>query len=290
MQINVNDIALPLGTILNGRYKVNQIYYWGYLNILYQCNDMTTGNTVMVKEFCPYALCNRDLDGKTILCKGYEYESTYHSVYQSFIRECDIIKDLCSRNSEYIYNIVKYLDDFTENNTRYFVTDMAAGYSLDEIIEKKIPFNKMKVMSKMTGTIEFLHQCNILHLDIKPSNVIVTENGDVVLIDFGNAMYIGRNQKENIFVSKGFSAPELYHQGKISTQTDIYSLGALFYYLLSGSAPPAADKRLEGEPIIELSRMVTIAYPIEDCIMRALQLNPEKRFRNLSLLEKILRY
>jgi serine/threonine protein kinase len=286
MKKNINDIALPIGTILNNRYVIEQIYYWGYLNILYRCRDMTIEDEVMVKEFCPYALCYRDIDGKSITCKGNQYINDYRSAYQSFEYECNVVKVL---NAKDIKNIVKYRDDFTENETKYYVTDMIDGFPLDDIVEKKTPFNKVKIMRSLIHTIKSIHLGDILHLDIKPSNIIINSKDEAVLIDFGNACNMNEKQKENIFVSKGFSAPEIYYKGKIGIETDIYSLGALLYYIMSSTVPPAADKRMEGEKILELSRMTTIAYPLEDCIMRALQLESGKRFKNLALFEKIIR-
>lgn len=286
MKKSIDDIALPIGTVLKNRYLIEQIYYWGHLNILYKCKDMDIGDEVMVKEFCPYALCNRDIDGKNISCKGNQYMNDYKSAYQSFDNECNIVKKLSVKD---INSIVRYRDDFTENKTKYYLTDMIDGFPLDDIIERKLPFNKIKTMRCLIKTIKSIHSYNILHLDIKPSNVIINSKEEAVLIDFGNACNIDKAQKENIFVSKGFSAPEIYYKGAIGIETDIYSLGALLYYIMSATVPPAADKRMEGEKILELSRITTIAYPLEDCIMRALHLESSKRFNKISLFEKILR-
>ena len=73
MEIDVYDIALENGSKLKDRYLIEQVYYWGHTSILYLATDTLTKERVAVKEFCPYFYANRDMDGKTVICKGKRY-------------------------------------------------------------------------------------------------------------------------------------------------------------------------------------------------------------------------
>lgn len=285
---NVHDIALYEGTVLSQRYELKQVYYWGHVNLLYLAYDMALQQEVMIKEFYPHAFCNRTLDKSTVQCKAPCYQSAYETACLAFEKECSIVKELTTLMQSFDVGILKYVDDFKENGTMYFVTKKVNGMTLDEVMIRHQAYPVYRAMKSLTATVSYLHAHGILHLDIKPSNAILMPDGQCVLIDFGTACY----QNETVrtpFVSKGFSAPELYQGWEVGTKTDIYSLGALFYYMLSGTAPVAADQRLQGEQLYPLSRMVTVPFVVEDCIERCLVLDQKKRFSNLSLLEKVLR-
>ena len=92
--IDVSDIALPSGTLLHQRYQIDTIYYWGQTGIVYLSTDQTNGKVVVIKEYCPYYLANRDLDRKTVICKGKGYKKSYLQARDAFAKECKIVQKL----------------------------------------------------------------------------------------------------------------------------------------------------------------------------------------------------
>ncbi len=288
MEMDVYDIALQNGSKLNNRYLIHQVYYWGHAGILYTATDCNTQETVTVKEFCPYFYANRDMDGKTVICKGKRYEKTFDSAYKAFEQECEIVKKLLELKETKEGRILKYKDDFLENNTIYLVTEFIQGISLDEMIDREINFPLKESMHTLIKTVRAIHKKGIFHRDIKPSNIIFREDGGIVLIDFGSACYKKNQDLQVSFVSRGFSAPELYTREISSAVTDTYSIGALLYYLLTGVQMTAADDRIRGEKVQPMEELVEVSAMMRFIVSRAVQLEKRKRWKSLWLLEKLL--
>lgn len=282
----VEDIALETGTILYNRYILEEVYYVGQASIVYLSKDVNENKRVVVKEYCPYKLANRDLDGKTVVCKN-SRKQQYIEAYRAFQQEIKIVQDIKCTDKCCEKNVLQYIDSFSENETLYLVTEYVEGTSFDECIENKKTYSMKKSMLALIHTVRQIHEMGILHRDIKPSNIIIKPDGDITLIDFGSACYIG--SENNIqFVSRGYSAPELYTGNISSYQTDIYSIGALLYYILTGYQLPAANEIEEGEKIPYISEFTDVSEVLESAIMQTLEQEPEKRIKDLSQLEIIL--
>lgn len=288
MEIDVYDIALEAGSNLKERYVIQQVYYWGHTSILYLATDTYTKETVAVKEFCPYFYANRDMDGKTVICKGKRYERAYHNAYQAFKQECEIVKKLLALKETQQGYILQYQDDFEENETAYLVTEFIAGHSLDEIVENDMDFPFRQCMVTLIKIVRAIHNEGIYHRDIKPANIIFRNNGSLVLIDFGSACYKKHQNTELVFVSRGYSAPELYTRRLSTKETDIYSIGALLYYLLSGRQMPGAEERMKKDEMQPLASVVNVPKSIDYVIKKSVELSQKKRLKSLWLLQKVL--
>lgn len=288
MEIDVYDIALKNGTKLKERYVIEQVYYWGHTSILYLATDTHTKEKVAVKEFCPYFYANRDMDGKTVICKGKRYERAYKSAYEAFLQECEIVKKLLDLKETKEGYILQYQNDFLENETAYLVTEFIEGTSLDEVVEQEMDFPFKESMRKLIKIVRSIHKMGIYHRDIKPANIIFRKSGSIVLIDFGSACYKEKQNTELIFVSRGYSAPELYTRMPSGEETDIYSIGALLYYLLSGRQMPGADERMKKEEMEPLEEFVQVPKAMSYMITKAVTIEKEKRLKSLWLLEKFM--
>lgn len=116
---------------------------------------------------------------------------------------------------------------------------------------------------------------------------MIRPNGNVVLIDFGSACYKGRESLPLQFVSRGYSAPELYDGSPSGYQTDIYSIGVLLYYLLTDYQLPAPDE-MEGEEVPNISEIHPVPPRLEAAIMGAIERDPARRMQSLKKLEHVL--
>lgn len=280
----INDIALPLGAKLHSSYEITEYVSVGHTSLLYLAEKIQSKRKVLIKEFCPFAFANRDLDFKSVVCKGKAYANQFQKAKKSFERECEITSSLKKLEQKKKAHFATYIEDFTENDTKYLVLEYVLGVDLGHYIRNKNKLSYKKIMSPLIKTVRNLHEIGILHRDIKPSNIMIKEDGTIVLIDFGSACFIEDEKSELTFVSKGFSAPELYENMTTTVQTDIYSLGAVMYYLLTGIIPQSAEERIKEDKLKPVSKYAEVPFILEYIIRKALCLKQEKRLKNLKLL------
>ncbi len=286
----IADIGLPIGTQLHECYQIMDYLSAGHISLVYlaETKGGKKSRKVLIKEFCPFTLANRDLDFKTVVCKGKAYKKQFCHEKEMFDRECMIaaqLQKMPEREKRYIAN---YIEDFQENETRYLVLEFVPGIDLKQYIKMGKTLSFKKTVRTLIRVIENLHKIGILHRDMKPSNIIVKEDGEVVIIDFGSACFSKNEDKEVPFVSKGFSAPELYVNEKTTNLTDNYSVGAIVYYLLTGVVPQSAEKRLKKDELKNISSYIDIPFVLEHIIMKCLELCPKKRLKKLKVLYYLL--
>lgn len=290
MNIEVEDIALPVGTILQGRYEIEEIYYLGQFGIVYFGIDQKENRNIAIKEFMPYSVANRDMDGKSVVCKSPSYATQFKNAKEAFCRECAIVRALKDTKSPYEGCVLQYVEHFEENETLYLVTERIQGKSLQDYIENGEVFSIRNTMQMLVSVVRHIHKKKIVHCDIKPSNILLRDDGKVVLIDFGSACENKSSGEKVVCVSRGYSAPELYKKESIDFRADIYSIGAVLYYMLTDFQLPGPDEYEEQEEIPAISEFISIPAILEKMILRSLQRNKRKRPQSLFLLQIILNF
>ena len=190
--------------------------------------------------------------------------------------------------------IVRIHDVFEENGTAYYVMDFIEGDNLNDIVKREGPLSEDRALGyirQIADALSYVHSRNIMHLDVKPANIIVRKTDDkAILIDFGaSKQYDSEGTQTSttpIGLSAGYAPIELLNVGGAKTfspETDVYSLGATLYYLVSGKNPPGASERMEmvmeGE-ILDYPKCVSKA--VIDAIECALQ-SRKKRPHTISL-------
>lgn len=283
MNIEVSDIALSLKTVLRKTYQIEEVHYLGNFGIVYFGINVHTGQQVVIKEFMPYKLANRDLDGNNVVCKSPGLLRKYEAAKTCFARECKVVEMLKDLKEPYHGCVVPYMDSFCENNTMYLVMERIYGKSLREYIEDNEQYPQRETADMLISIVEQIHKAGVIHCDIKPSNIILDESGKVVLIDFGSACKKNRKSENIAFVSRGYSAPELFHDEEVDEKTDIYSIGAVLYYMLTGYQLPDPDDYEEEEELTAISEFREIGAELEQIILKTL--NRKKGERPDSLLE-----
>jgi serine/threonine protein kinase len=180
-------------------------------------------------------------------------------------------------------HIPRIFDSFNERNCHCLVMEYIDGETLEEILARssngRLPESKViDIALEVLQTLEYLHGLNppVIYRDLKPSNVMVTKDGSVKLIDFGIARYFQPAKTATMIGTQGYAAPEQY-KGKAEPCSDIYSLGALMHHLLSGrdpsSEPPFSFPRLS-EVVPNCSVLIT------EIVNRALQYDLASRMRS----------
>ena len=192
-------------------------------------------------------VCSRDVDGNVVVAA--ENQQAFLSAKADFKSEAEILHSLMHDN------IVPVNEVFEQNNTVYYVMSYLGNVSLYQYVAENgglLSEAKAKqIIMPLTSALAYLHNRNILHLDIKPDNIMMVRLGDVVkpvLIDFGQAMYFvnGKPKKDKGIrgYSKGYSPLEQKQNVcTFSPSLDIYSLAATLLYMLSGKDPCDAEEQ-----------------------------------------------
>lgn len=233
----------------NGKYRIICVLGQGGFGITYLAENVFFGKTVAIKEFFPKNFCGRDNTSHLTLGTANNAE-TVEKLRNRFMKEAKNIAKLDHPG------IVKIHDIFEENNTAYYVMDYIDGENLNEMVKRNGPLSETKAVEyirKVGDALDYIHSRNMTHFDVKPANIVVRKSDDMpILIDFGlSKQYDIQGDATSTLmqgVSNGYSPIELYNMGSIATfspQTDVYSLGATFYFLLTGNTPPTASELLE---------------------------------------------
>ena len=239
-------MQLQPGTYLQGdKYRIIRTLGMGGFGITYLAEHELAGRNVCIKEFFPKEFYNRD-DNSRSISLGSKGSAAIMDAYKAkFIKEAKTIARLKHPNIIHIHDV------FEENNTAYYVMEYIEGESLSDLVKRKGALAEAEAVGYIRSVAEalgYIHDRKIMHLDIKPANVMLnSEDGQVVVIDFGLSKQYDEegNQTSStpVGISAGFAPMEQYQQGGVkefSPETDIYSLGATLYYLVTGQVPPQA--------------------------------------------------
>ena len=283
-----NDLhQLPAGTILGGKYIVGRVLGQGGFGITYIGYDLTLRIRVAIKEFFPSGFAVRE-QGLTLAPFTGQKEVFYQESRDKFIQE--------ARNLAKFYalpGIVSVKEYFRENNTAYIILEFIEGITLREYLEKngRIPAAQaLAMVQPLIRSLDQMHQAGIIHRDISPDNIMITNAGDIKLIDFGAARSFAAADERSmsILLKPGYAPEEQYRShGQQGPWTDIYSLCATLYKLITGVTPPESLDRMREDTL----QPPTIAAPgcgltpaQERTLMRGMSIRQEDRYQNLSSL------
>ena len=239
-------MQLRPGTYLQGdKYRIIDILGNGGFGITYLAEHELAERKVCIKEFFPKEYYNRD-DNSRSISLGSKGSAKIMDAYKAkFIKEAKTIARLKHPNIIHIHDV------FEENNTAYYVMEYIEGESLSDLVKRKGALAEAEAVGYIRSVAEalgYIHERKIMHLDVKPANVMLnSEDGQVVVIDFGLSKQYDEEGHQTsstpVGISAGFAPMEQYQQGGVkefSPETDIYSLGATLYYLVTGQVPPQA--------------------------------------------------
>ena len=283
---NENDeqpyLALPLGTILNGRYLVGKVLGIGGFGITYLGYDLTLEIKVAIKEYMPSALATRHSDHYTVALTG-RVEEDYRNGMERFLDEARILAKLQNTS-----NIVSVQNYFKENGTAYFVMEYIDGMSLKAYLSKngdQISWEQaIAILQPIMEALVQIHAMNLLHRDISPDNIYITTKGESRLLDIGAARFaLGDGKSVSVILKHGYAPEEQYSShGNQGPWTDVYAMGATLYRCITGQLPPDSLERIHGDTTKAPSELgVPIPPHVENAIMKALAVKTEDRFPSM---------
>lgn len=299
--------ALPIGTLLQSKsrkYYVAEVLGGGGFGITYKvyANEMI-GNIsqkifFVIKEYFMKG-CFRAENGISVRYAS-NLKNEFEQSQTDFVLEADRLNKLGKLSP----NIVKVNEHFDANNTSYYVMEYLDGGDLRHYVNKNGALSESEALSKMipiARAVEYLHKDGLLHLDIKPDNIVLKEDattGEIipVLIDFGIAKHFDKHGKPTSRpiakgASDGYAPMEQYTEiTKFAPEIDVYALGATLYFCLTNSNPPKAFDISSNETL--LAKLPKgISQRVKDAIVNAMQRSSFDRTRSaqafLSSVEQI---
>lgn len=281
---------LPLGTLLkNGDYMVGRVLGEGGFGITYIGFDQNLLSRVAIKEYYPSGFAGRDVtEGNfTLRVYGGDYADDYYKGLEAFLEEARILAKFAGMDG-----IVNVRSLFQENGTAYIVMEYVDGISVKEYVHKhgKIePKLVLEMMEQPIRALQAVHEEHLVHRDVSADNFMLDKEGKITLIDFGAARYsnVIDEKTRTTICKQGFSALEQYsREGKQGPWTDVYSICATMYYMLTGIVPKNSTERIVDDAVVPLEQMSDIEMSIEKkrSIMTGMAVKSSDRFQNMSVL------
>lgn len=277
----VNIMELQSGTNLcDGKYTIEAKIGEGGFGITYKAIQNGLNRVVCIKEYFPAGKCTRATKKNTVFVQGTS-EQVFEKYRQAFVREAKMLATL------HHPNIVEVLDVFDENNTSYMVMTFVKGKSLQQIVETrgKLPYPEtVNYIAQITNAVGYIHDHHILHRDIKPDNIMITADFKAILIDFGSAREFeqDKTQVHTSMLTHGYAPTEQYTaNSRKGSYTDIYAIGATFYFVLTGQVPMESAARLTEQMPSPKDLVPEIPEEANRTILKAMQLKAENRHQTV---------
>ena len=283
------EYALPLSTILAGKYVVGRVLGQGGFGITYIGWDLALERKVAIKEYYPSGQVSRSQGTRNLTWYTTEQANAARkSGMEMFLKEA---RKMVKADS--IPGVVRVLDLFQENGTAYIVMDFVSGETLKTRLQKTGPMTWTQaapIFRPAIRTMEQVHQAGLIHRDLSPDNLMLAPSGDVKILDLGAAKDLNLNSgASSMQVAKsGFSPLEQYTQrGGSGPWTDVYSMAATIYYTLTGKLPPNAIDRMEEDAIDWTAPgMDSLPKAALKALQAAMSVSVKKRTQSMQELEK----
>jgi serine/threonine protein kinase len=277
-----HDPRVPLAkdTVLNA-YRFKKLVGSGSFSLVYSAIEISSGREVVIKEYFPKHFSLRQPDNTVIPFDGGKLLA-FREAFKQFHYEALTMEK--ARHP----NVLNSCNFFRANKTAYLVSINHDGRDLkwflnsfQDCLDQNLIY---RVFMPVLSALNFLHDAKLLHLDIKPANILLRPNGESMLLDFGASQSMNSSKRihQSQVLTHGFAPPEQYNKSRaLGPWTDIYAVAASFYYCISGKSP------LKSKGSGEASRLDVSQYSKNYCPMllhtinRSLSLDATRRFASI---------
>lgn len=272
-------MPLQIGQSINNRYLIQTLLGQGGMGAVYGAYDRQLQRVVAIKESIPDA--NASPQGLL-------------QARQQFEREAQVLAGLTHPHLPRTYDVFSFLGN------EYIVMELIQGQTLEQVVEQVGALAENTVLGwadQILDALEYIHGHGMIHRDIKPSNIVLKPDRQVVLVDFGLVKLIDRQNQTTLSVLQGMGTAEYapieqFSKGmRTDARSDVYSLGATLYHLLSGRAPVEVPKRLvdpAAQPPLR-SLAPGISVRTESVVNKALEIQPQNRFQSATEMRQALK-
>src|SRR6266481_1576804 len=257
---------LEKGTVLAVRYEILRLLGRGGMGAVYKARDTELDRTVALKLIRPELAKNPEM-------------------VRRFKQELILARQVTHKN------VIRIFDLGQSDGIKFITMDFVEGQDLRALLLEKgkfLPEQAARVMLQICRALEAAHAESVIHRDLKPQNIMLTQDGRVYVMDFGiarSAYLPGMTQTGALIGTPEYMSPEQARGEKLTERSDLFSLGIIFYELLTGKSPYPADaplgtlwKRLQEKPKPPVDVDPTIPKPLNDIVMKALEVDPEDRW------------
>ena len=285
---------LPYNTRLHDRYILGRVIGSGGFGLVYKAWDEKLERIVAVKEYFPTIYLNRDSGTREVRLFDEKKRPAFERGRAEFLEEA---RKIAKYNTH--PNIVHVYDYFEENGTTYFVMEYLDGHSLRDYVKLANANGKVftvrsavHVTMKVLNALKATHADGIIHRDIKPNNIYILKDGTVKLFDFGAARLSDTETEKTrtVILTKGYAPVEQYQKkSKQGPYTDIYSVGAVLYEMLTGVRPEESiNRKVEDHLKTPSSINGKVPEELDNIVMRAMAVQADIRFKTTDEFYKAL--
>ncbi|MGR9053609.1 MAG: serine/threonine protein kinase [Gammaproteobacteria bacterium] len=280
---------LQSGTIIDDYIIERELAHGGFSSV-YLARQRADQVQVAIKEYLPRRLAHRTWNNQ-VVANSDETKTLFLRGRALFFEEAKVLADL--KHS----NIVEVINFFQANSTVYMVMTYDYGITLDKILKDRLmEMNEeflLRAFGSLLAGVGFVHAHNLVHLDIKPANILIRPGNDPLLLDFGAIQSYPKptRNKQSKVLTKGFSPIEQYSvNGAIGPWTDIYAVGASIRACLDCKSPAPAPERLENDTLIPAVKVYKKKFPTAflEAIDWSMAVKPEDRPKSVQEFAKAL--
>jgi len=265
----VMGTEVEVGQVLDGRFRITDVISRSGMASIFKAIDLTDNSVVALKV--PFM----------------QFESD-PGFYQRFQREQAIGQAL---RHPYILRMME--DEAVKKSRPYIVMEFLEGQTLAHLMHTIRPMpqaDALKIASRVCEALHYMHEHDVVHRDLKPDNVMICNDGSIRIMDFGIAKFEGRRRLTfggftPAMGTPDYMAPEQVRGRRGDARTDIYSLGAILYEMLTGSVPFEGanpfiimNSRVSGDPVAPRKRNDNISPQVEEIVLHAMARNPQDRY------------
>lgn len=276
-------------TLLHEKYQIKKVLGQGGFGITYLAYDQTLQQNVAIKEYFPVKIVRRlgntlregqgeyELSATAMVYPQNGQEEKYLNGMKNFLEEAQVLFGKFD-----VEGLAAVKDYFEENGTAYIVMEYLSGPTLQEYEKEhkgKISEKQAEILLEpVINALAYIHSIGIVHCDISPDNLIFNKEGQLKLIDFGAAKN-KKKEKEEQYCKEGYTAPEQYlEKESIGPWSDVYSLCAVWYEMLTGIKVPPAVERLQKDRLKNMTMASEVSEQTNNILKKGLSLEIQKRY------------
>jgi serine/threonine protein kinase len=269
-------VPLPPGTKLQkGDFVLGDVAGCGSFGLIYEATDARIGQDLAIKEFFPCGYVRAE--------DSYQLQPVNHDPGELKVLKTQFEEEFKVLERFERPGIVKVYNLFSEKGGTFLVMEMLKGATVNEILETHKSLEEalsLWLIRRLINTLETIHLSGLVHGDIKPENLFLTNDGQLILLDFGAVNhYLTKGQKAPRFLTPGYAPPEQYKATSVpDPANDLYAVGATLYEMLTGSPPPDSLERAKGKRLPAPTRKgALVSGETVSALGRTLALASEKR-------------
>ncbi len=284
---------LQPGSILNGRYMIGKVLGEGGFGITYIGWNLNLEMPIAIKEYFPngFVMRNTSQTDTVSVLSGEGKEKFYLKQKERFLDEAKTLGRLCSMES-----IVSVRDCFAENGTAYIIMEYLDGKDFGKFLREnggKLPANQVfYMMEPIIKALGFIHKDNqgLIHRDISPDNIRVTQDSKIKLMDFGAARKTDDEKSLSVVLKPGYAPEEQYRtRGKQGPWTDVYGVCATMYRAITGKKPIESLERIVEDDLKAPSELgISIDEKQEKALMKGLAVLSKNRWQSMDELHEAI--